>query len=174
MKVGDEVIVIEENIATKIIGRAYDEQGVEVFMLEGSCKDYYEKDLYLVDLEKAIEKLEETKDNFDIQIVLKRLKEAEEDLQLMDHLMYKIIARAERVYAGFFMHIRTKIVEPKGKELGKTDKEISQMTVDTINVYLNEKFDEDAANAFLKELENDMSEVDEISKDEGDHIPNIE
>lgn len=79
MKVGDEVIVIEENRFTEIIGRAYDEQGVEVFMVEGSCKDHYEKDLYLVDLEKAIEKLEETKDNFDIQIVLRRLAILEED-----------------------------------------------------------------------------------------------
>lgn len=86
MKVGDEVIVIEENRFTEIVAIACDDYGVDVYMVEGSSKDYYEKDLYLIDLKKAIDKLLETKDrylkdelDYSIQIVLNALTIALEE-----------------------------------------------------------------------------------------------
>jgi hypothetical protein len=43
MKVDDKVIA--EGMETRIIGIAYDDNGTEVYMVEGSMKDYYEKEL---------------------------------------------------------------------------------------------------------------------------------
>lgn len=43
MNVGDKVIVDGEE--TEIIAQAYDDNGTEVYMVEGSVKDYYEEEL---------------------------------------------------------------------------------------------------------------------------------
>lgn len=114
----------------------------------------------------------------------------EDDLMTIEYLynaLNTVIERAGQLYAGFFMHIRQTMVEPKGKELGKTDKEISQMTVDSINVYLNEKLDMVEAKKYIDELDDEddiavtdetfekfTKAADEVLNDEGDHIPSIE
>lgn len=43
MNVGDRVIA--EGMETRIIGIAYDDNGVKVYMVKGSMKDYYEEEL---------------------------------------------------------------------------------------------------------------------------------
>ena len=46
MYIGDKVIV--EEIITKIIATAYDDNGITVYMVDGSSKDYYENELELL------------------------------------------------------------------------------------------------------------------------------
>jgi uncharacterized coiled-coil DUF342 family protein len=62
------------------------------------------------------------------------------------------VEKTGELYAGLFQMVR-KIVATKGESLGKSQKEITQMTVDTIKAYLEKKVDYALIDKLLKELE---------------------
>lgn len=94
------------------------------------------------------------------------IAKATETLDRLEEELYLAEEKLGEVFAGFFLHIRTKIVEPKGLELGKTSKEITQMTLETIDLYLKEKVDYAEVERLLEEAGMDETE--------GDHIPRVD
>ena len=98
------------------------------------------------------------------------------DLKELKNLMYeneelkKSLEELEEefgeVYGALFLIVRNRVVQPKGIELGKSDKEITKITIDTIDAYIEKHVNYEEVLKILKQACTD--------NEDGDHIPRID
>lgn len=147
-------------------------------------------------LNEAFEKIKETEEGKSIigyveqlQAQIKQYEEdeeatalkAQEQIDRLEEDLAEAEGLCEMFFAGLFMAVRKRVVEPKGIELGKTQEEITQMTLDTMGVYLAEKVNYDEVEKLLEDLneKEDKNVLANLFKkfsdtDSGDHVPSIE
>ena len=147
-------------------------------------------------LNTVFEKLKETEEGRAVITYTQKLQEdlkqaredeeataikAQEQIDKLNEELEEAEGLCEMFFAGLFMAIRKRVVEPKGIELGKTQEEITQMTLDTMGVYLAEKVDYDEVEKLLEDVNEKVDEniLTNLFKkfsdsDSGDHIPRID
>lgn len=81
---------------------------------------------------------------------------AEEQIDQLEEELFLAEEKIGELFAGLFTAIRKRVVEPKGLELGKTSKEITQMTLETMDLYLREKVDIVEVEKLISEVEEDL------------------
>ena len=147
-------------------------------------------------LNEAFEKIKDTEEGKSIIGYVEQLQEqlkqadadeeatalkAQEQIDKLNEELEEAEGLCEMFFAGLFMAIRKRVVEPKGIELGKTQEEITQMTLDTMGVYLSTKVDYDEVEKLLEDV-NEKADENVLTNlfkkfsdsDSGDHVPSIE